>query len=638
MREELRKKLKIIPPLPGVYRYYNLAGEIIYVGKAKNLHRRVNSYFNRSHDDSIKTAALVRHIVDVQYTVVESEQEALLLENSLIKEYQPHYNILLKDGKSYPWICITIGELYPRVFITRNRLALTASQRPGSALFFGPYSSPSLARVLMELLQDLYPLRQCQHTITADVVQRCKIRPCLLAQLHRCASCCTGKVSREEYMEWIEEVRHILSGRTRIVMDHLRAQMEALSEEWRFEEAEELRKKYVLLERYSGRSVVVSARLHNLDVYSLVKEGELSAVNYLHVREGSITTTYTLECQLSADDSESEMLGYAIGHIRELFPQQSEESSEIILSHALQPEEEETLSADERTQRAITTQVQRLYGKLLSVRPQRGDKRKLLSLSEKNARQYLQDQQKLRAKDEASARLERLKVMQHDLGLSQLPRHIECFDNSNIQGTVPVASCVVFRDGVPSKADYRHFNIKTVVGADDFASMKEILTRRYSRMLTEAKDDLPQLIIVDGGKGQLSSAVEALQSLGLDGQITVVGIAKRLEEIYYPNNSRPLMLPRDGSTMLLIKHIDDEAHHFGITFHRNKRSTAAVHSALDDIQGVGKTTRTALIKQFKSLKRVRECSLQELASVIGTHRASLVYTHFHSDNEANADE
>lgn len=595
--DRLKAKLSVIPELPGVYKYFNRDGVIIYVGKAKNLHRRVNSYFNREHDSG-KTNALVRNIADVEYIVVNNDNEAFLLENSLIKENQPHYNILLKDDKSYPWICVT-KELFPRVFITRNR-----TER--GARYYGPYSNSTLAQTVMTLLRDLYPIRTCAHSITHESIHRNKIRPCLLMHLNRCRGCCNGSISDAEYNKYIDEVREILNGNTSSLMDLLRNKMMSLAEELRFEEAEEIRKKYVLLERYCAKTVVVSAQLHNLDVFSFVRDEDNAFVNFLHVRSGSITTSWTTQCRSRLGESDSELLEVAIEEARAKFPELLAESKEIIV-----PFLPDTEFAEQFKQQFVV--------------PERGDKRKLLILSEKNAKQYQHDLLALKEKMDPEKRVVRiLSTMQKDLRLNELPRHIECFDNSNIQGTNPVASCVVFRNAKPCKKDYRHFNIKTVEGPDDFESMREILTRRYSRLLAEG-EGLPQLIIVDGGKGQLSSACEALDSLGLRGKIAVVGLAKRLEEIYFPGDSLPLYLPKDGETLKLIKHLDDEAHHFGITFHRNKRSKSALHSTLDDINGIGTASRTALMKHFKSLKRLREARLEDIATIVGMSKATLVF-------------
>ena len=535
---ELQQKIAILPETPGVYMYYDAEGTVIYVGKAKNLKRRVSSYFNRTHD-VLRTNLLVRAIADMSYIVVPTEQDALNLENSMIKEYKPRYNVLLKDDKSYPWICIT-KELFPRVFMTRQRL------KDGSK-YFGPYTEAGAARAVLELARELYPIRTCRIPITPDTLARGKGRLCLEYHLKRCKGCCVGKISHEDYARYIENIRLILRGDTGELMDYLRGEMERLSSELRFEEAQDLKVKYQLVERYRAKSVIVSQTLDSVDVFGLDDDDSDVYINYMHVRRGAVVRSVTLQYKRRMEETQAQLLSYAMDEVRSRFGLAYDE---VIVP--LEPDAE-------------------FPGATFTV-PQRGDKAKLLDVSTRNARQskldVLKQMERLDPEKRTGRTLERIKA---DFRLNVLPRNIECFDNSNIQGTNPVASCVVFRDAKPSKKDYRHFNIKTVEGPDDFASMKEVLTRRYTRLMEEAPDDLPQLIVVDGGKGQLSAAVEALDEIGLRGTIAVVGIAKRLEEIFFPGDSVPLYIDKNSESLRVVQQLRDEAHRFGITHHRNRR-------------------------------------------------------------------
>ena len=501
---DLKQKIRILPDTPGVYLYYDAEGTVIYVGKAKNLKRRVSSYFNRTHD-VVRTNLLIRAIRDMKYVVVPTEQDALNLEASMIKEYQPRYNVLLKDDKSYPWIVVT-NELYPRVFMTRNK-----AKEGGK--YFGPYTDTKSARTVLDLCRELFKLRSCRHPITQEYLDKGKGRLCLDYHLHRCGGPCKALVSPEEYGKQIEQVRQILRGDTAMLMEHLHAEMERLSAEWRFEEAQELKEQYDAITRYRAKSVIVSQTIDEVDVFGIDDDGKEVFINYMHVRHGSVVRSVTLEFHRRLEESAAELLSLAMAKV----------SAEL-----------------DAVYREVITSIDPEVvpeGARITI-PQRGDKAKLLEVSVKNARQYRIDMLKNLEHTNPEARTERLlERMKADFRLTELPRHIECFDNSNIQGTNPVASCVVFRDGKPAKNDYRHFNIKTVEGPDDFASMKEVLTRRYTRLVNEGKG-LPQLIVVDGGKGQLSSAVEALDDMGLRGTIAIVGIAKRLEEIF-PRRQRP---------------------------------------------------------------------------------------------------
>lgn len=590
--EALREKISFLPDTPGVYTYYDAAGTVIYVGKAKNLKRRVSSYFNRTHD-VLRTNLLVRNIADMSYIVVPTEQDALNLENSMIKEYKPRYNVLLKDDKSYPWIAVT-NELYPRVFLTRHHI------KDGSK-YYGPYTNVGVARTVIELIRELYPLRTCRLPITDSFLRKQQGRLCLQYHIKRCKGCCTGLVSPEEYRRYIDHVKQILRGETGELLAYLKEEMGKLAAELRFEEAQELKERYRLLENYRSKSVIVSQTVGDVDVFG-VDGSECDAevyVNYMHVRHGAVVRSITLRYRRSLQESPSELLAYAMAEIKETLGVDYDEVIVAAMPEVEMPE--------------VTFTV-----------PRRGDKAKLLEVSQRNARQNRVDDLKHLAKHHPEQRVEKiLERMKTDFRLSELPRHIECFDNSNIQGTNPVASCVVFKNAKPSKRDYRHFNIKTVEGPDDFASMREVLTRRYTRLMAEG-EELPQLIVVDGGKGQLSAAVEALDAIGLRGKVAVVGIAKRLEEIYFPGDSVPLYIDKNSESLRIVQHLRDEAHRFGITHHRDRRSKNAITSELDAIKGIGDKTKTALLQEFKSVKRIREATVDQIASIIGPAKAKLV--------------
>ncbi len=595
--ESLKEKISILPESPGCYLYYDAAGTVIYVGKAKNLKRRVSSYFNRQHD-VIRTMLLVRNIVDMRYIVVPTEEDALNLENSLIKEYKPRYNVLLKDDKSYPWIVVT-KEHFPRVFMTRSRI------KDGSK-YFGPYANTAVAKTVLNLIRELYPVRTCRHAITPDYVAKGKGRLCLEYHLKNCQGCCVGLVEETDYSDMISHVKQILRGDTQELLDYLRADMARLSEELRFEEAQAVKEKYQLIERYQSKSVIVSQTLDDIDVFGVDDDKEQVYVNYMHVRRGAIVRSITLEYKRRMEESVAQILDYALTEISGKF--------DIKYDEVVLPE------LPESPFEGVTFNI-----------PKRGDKLKLLEVSAHNARQSRIDALKMMEKHDPEKRTERtLERMKSDFRLTELPRHIECFDNSNIQGSNPVASCVVFRNARPSKRDYRHFNIKTVVGPDDFASMKEVLTRRYTRMMEEAPEDLPQLIVVDGGKGQLSAAVEALDDMGLRGTIAVVGIAKRLEEIYFPGDSVPLYIDKNSESLRVVQQLRDEAHRFGITHHRNQRSKGQIVSELDGVKGIGEKTRDALLQHFKSVKRLREASIDSIADIVGPSKASIIYAALHA--------
>lgn len=587
---ELKEKISILPDTPGVYTYYDKDGNVIYVGKAVNLKRRVSSYFNRTHD-SLRTNLLVRAIADMSYIVVPTEQDALNLENSMIKEYKPRYNVLLKDDKSYPWIVVT-NELYPRVFLTRQHI------KDGSR-YYGPYTNTSVARVVLELISELYPVRTCRVPITQDFLDKKKGRLCLNYHIKKCQGCCTAAISPDVYNGYIEKIKQILRGETQELMRYLRDEMQRLAADLKFEEAQEQKMRYKLLENYQSKSVIVSQTIDEIDVFGINDDDRDVYINYMHVRHGAVVRSVTLRYKRRLDETQAEMIAYAMQEIKD------------------------TLDVD-YDEVVVPVIPEGGWKNVSFIIPQRGDKAKLLEVSAKNARQRKIDDLKHLEKLDPEAHTQKLmERMKADFHLSELPTHIECFDNSNIQGTNPVASCVVFRNGKPSKKDYRHFNIKTVVGPDDFASMKEVLTRRYTRLMQEG-EELPQLVIVDGGKGQLSAAVEAFDEIGLRGKVALVGIAKRLEEIYFPGDSIPLYIDKSSESLRVVQHLRDEAHRFGITHHRDRRSKGQVVSELDGIKGIGEKTAETLLRHFKSVKRMREATLDDIAALIGPAKAKIL--------------
>ncbi|MBQ1933197.1 MAG: excinuclease ABC subunit UvrC [Muribaculaceae bacterium] len=591
MSPELKDKISVLPDTPGVYMYFNAEGRVIYVGKAKNLKRRVSSYFNREHE-SVRTRLLVRAIADMNYIVVPTEEDALNLENSLIKEHQPRYNVLLKDDKSYPWICVT-NEMYPRVFLTYNKVK-------NGGRFYGPYTNTAVARVTLDLINRLYPVRSCRSAITPEFIAANRGRLCLEYHIKNCLGCCTGLISADEYQQYIARIKQILNGDTQELMDYLVGEMQALAAELKFEQAQVLKEKYQLVEKYRAKSVIVSQTVSDIDVFGIDDDDRDVYINYMHVRKGVVVRSLTLEYKRRLDESQAEMLAYAMTEVSQQLG--------IKYRDVIVPVEPEIQLPD-----------------VIFYIPQRGDKKQLLDVSVRNARQKKIDSLKQMEKKDPEQRvmrtLERLKT---DLRMSELPRHIECFDNSNTQGTDPVSACVVFKNARPSKRDYRHFIVKTVEGPNDFATMQEVITRRYTRMLDE-EQELPQLIIVDGGKGQLSAAVEVLDRLGLRGKIAIIGIAERLEEIYFPGDSVPLYINKNSESLRVIQHLRDEAHRFGITHHRKRRAKSQTRSELDAIKGIGDKTKTALLTHFKSVKRIREATLDQIAAIIGPAKAQLVH-------------
>lgn len=593
--EQLRKKILSLPDSPGVYMYLDKTGTVIYVGKAKNLKRRVSSYFNRQHEIR-RTNLLVRSIVDMRFIVVHSEEDALHLENAMIKEYQPRYNVLLKDDKSYPWIVVTKEE-FPRVFMTRERGL--------EAKYYGPYSKEQSARVVLQLIRDIFPLRSCRHSLDEKGIARGKYSLCLDYHIKKCGGPCRGFINRDQYGEYVARVNTILRGDTLELEQHLLDEMEHLSAEWKFEEAQEVKEKYEAVKQYNAKSVIARADTADRDIFAYVANeiGDIAIINFMHLHKGAVTQSLNLEYRRCDAESKGELLSMAIAEVGRRF----ERTFTEIVVHFLPDVEFENVKF---------------------IVPQRGDMKKVLDIATKNATQYMKDREKQAEALDPERGVEKLmETMKKDFRLDVQPRHIECFDNSNIQGTNPVASCVVFKNGKPSKKDYRHFNIKTVVGADDFASMKEVLHRRYTRMMAEG-EKLPDMVVVDGGKGQLSAAVEAFDEMGIRGMVALVGIAKRLEEIYFPGDSFPLYINKTSPSLRVIQALRDEAHRFGITHHRDRRSKGQTVSELDSIKGIGPATRKALIKQFKSVKRLKEATLEDVSKVVGPAKAKLVRDHF----------
>ena len=590
----VKEKIALFPHSPGVYRYYDAEGKVIYVGKAKDLHKRVAQYFVPPERLNTKTRILVSKIADAQFSVVDSEADALLLENNLIKQYKPKYNILLKDSKTYPWICVT-GEEFPRVFITR-RIEKGQGNR-----YFGPYSSVLHARGLVDFFRENYALRTCRLHITSDAILHGKFRPCLDFHIGRCKAPCIGKISRAEYNDAIEEIVRILSGRLGEVIRFYKAQMAEAAERLDFEQAQVFKDKLRSLEKHYAKSVITSAADTDADVFSLVFDGGEAFGNFLRIRGGAIVQSLNLGFRSQIEEEPATMLATFIGEIEDKFGQLSRE---VIVP--FMPDVE-------------------IEGVEFRI-PQRGEKLSLLELSAKNAKEFHFNSLKQREHTDPEAfRMSVMQDLQKALGMKELPRHMECFDNSNIQGTNPVASCVVFRDAEPSKADYRRFKIKTVIGANDYASMKEVVNRRYSRMLAENPDDLPQLIVIDGGKGQLEFAHQALAELGILDRVTVVGLAKRLEEVIRVGDPYPLFIDRNSQALKVLQRIRDEAHRFGITFHRNLRSKAAIQSALREIKGVGEKTEQRLLMHYGSVARIAAAPLEDLSALVGAELAIRIH-------------
>ena len=596
-REELLAKIKLLPDKPGIYQYLDVSNTIIYVGKAKNIKKRVTSYFTKNQDNA-KTKLLVRKIVDIHYIVVDTELDALLLENNLIKKHQPKYNIQLKDDKTYPWICIK-NEPFPRVFSTRRII------KDGSS-YFGPYSSVKVMHTLIALIKELYPLRNCQLDLSNKKIQSNNYKVCLEYHIGNCLGPCVGYQSEENYEEAIRHIEHILKGNVGSVVQLLKSKMANHAMLFEYEAAQQTKEKIEVLQQFQAKSTIVSPKIHEVDVLTLVEEGDLKFVNYLSIINGAIVHGYTVEVQTKLNESNQDVLNYVLVEMRNRF---SSNAKEVLVEEVLETN-------------------------LLGIRctvPQIGDKKSLVELSKRNASYYRLEkrkQVKISHPEQHTQRI--LTTIQNDFRLQELPIHMECFDNSNIQGTNPVSACVVFKNGKPSKKDYRHFNIKTVEGPDDFASMEEVVYRRYKRMLDE-HISLPQLIIIDGGKGQLSSALKSLEKLNLRGKVAIVGIAKRLEEIYFPGDSLPIYLDKRSESLKVIQFMRNEAHRFGITHHRNKRSKGAIQSELLTIKGIGSKTQEQLVKGLKTVSRIKEAPLEKLEEILGKAKARIVWKHFHSD-------
>lgn len=593
--EYLNNIIKNIPDKPGCYQYYDSNNTIIYIGKAKSLKKRVSSYFTNSKQHNNKTRVLVSKIRDIKYIIVDTEEDTFLLENNLIKQHLPRYNIMLKDDKTYASIVIK-NEYFSRVYQTRNIV------KDGSQ-YFGPYTSGKSIKAILEVIHKLYPIRTCKLPLTPESIKNGNYKVCLEYHIKRCKGPCENLQTLEDYKEGIENIKEILKGNIQIISRKLFDKMQVLASELKFEEAQLVKEKYDLIETFKIRSTVVSQIMYNIDVYGYDEDKSSAYINYLSVHNGAIIQAYTFEYKKKLDEEKEEILSQGIFEMRNRF---GSKAKEIVIPFI----------PDSKLQNVEYTI------------PQRGDKRKLLDLSIQNVKQYKLDKLKRAESLNPEQRKTRiLKDIQKDLHLKDLPIHIECFDNSNIQGTNPVAACVVFKMGKPSKKDYRHFNVKTVEGPDDFSSMREIVYRRYKRLLDEGSP-LPQLIVIDGGKGQLGAACESLRELDIYGKVAIISIAKRLEELYFPGDSIPLYLEKTSETLRVIQHLRDEAHRFGITFHRNQRSRSQTQSEFDNIKGIGKSAKEALFKKFKSAKRIKEVTQSELEEVVGKHKASLIIEYF----------
>jgi excinuclease ABC subunit C len=598
MSNALEIQIKALPNSPGVYQYFDINDVIIYVGKAKNLKKRVASYFTKNHENG-KTRVLVKKIVSIKHIVVDTETDALLLENNLIKKYQPKYNVMLKDDKTYPWICIK-KERFPRIFLTRNVV------KDGSE-YFGPYTSVRTAKAVLDLIKELYTLRTCKYDLSKEKIAAKKYKVCLEYHLGNCKAPCENLQTEENYQLDISAIRNIVKGNFKESLEKFSELMQDFAAKMEFEEAQKIKVKLEQLSNYQAKSTVVNPSINNVDVFSVISDESFGYVNFFKIANGSIIQSHTSEIKKKLDETDKTLLELSIIEIRQRFNSQSKE---IYVPFTVEVGDDVKVTV-----------------------PKTGDKKRIVELSIRNARYFRQDrfkQLKIVDPDRHANRI--MAQMKTDLRLKALPRHIECFDNSNIQGTHPVAACVVFRNGKPSKKEYRHYNIKTVVGPDDFASMEEVVFRRYKRLLAE-NESLPQLIIIDGGKGQLSSALKSLDILGLRGKIAIVGIAKRLEEIYYPGDAVPLYLDKKSESLKVIQFLRNEAHRFGITFHRNKRSKSAIQSELEQISSVGKQTITTLLRKFKSAKRVKSATLEELELEVGQARAKIIFEYFNHKSE-----
>lgn len=594
-RAHIFNMLKTLPESPGVYQFFDHTGTILYVGKAKNLKKRVSSYFQKKSHESFKVRVLVKKVADIRHIVVDSESDALLLENNLIKKFQPRYNVLLKDDKTFPWICVK-NEEFPRVFLTRNVI------RDGSR-YFGPYTSASTARTLLELIRSLYPLRTCKYHLSDENIREKKYKVCLEYHLGNCMGPCEGLQDKVDYSHSIDQIQQILKGNLHEVISHLKDKMKSFADEYRFEEAESVRKKIESIQQFQVKTTIVNPAISNVDVFSIEDQSKYAVVNYLKILEGAVVQSHTAEIRKRLNETTREILAYAIIDIRERV---DSAATEIILPQDLSEE---------------------LPWFKIYV-PQRGDKKKLLELSRRNARMYvLEKNRRSEYSDRNKSTKQLLELVQRDLRLKHKPLHIECFDNSNFQGSQPVAACVVFRNGRPSKKEYRHYNIKTVTGADDFASMSEVVYRRYDRLLQEEKT-LPQLVIIDGGKGQLNAAVKSLKKLGIEKEVGIIGIAKKLEEIYFPGDPVPLYIDKNSGSLRVIQYLRNEAHRFGIQFHRQKRSGDMAVSELQSIKGIGQDSIQKLFKKYGSLDQIMKVNENDLAALLDKKKANLLTTYF----------
>ncbi len=593
----LELQIQTLPDNPGVYQYYDKDEKILYVGKAKNLKKRVSSYFNKVHDTA-KTNVLVKKIVTIKHIIVATESDALLLENNLIKTLQPRYNVLLRDDKTYPWICIK-KEPFSRLFPTRKMI------KDGSE-YFGPYTNFKTVNTILDLIKELYPLRTCNYDLSETNIQKGKYKVCLEYHIGNCKGGCEGYETAANYQTQIDAIREILKGNFKESLKDFKSKMQQFATNMQFEEAQQIKEKIEVLQNYQSRSTILNPKISDIDVFSIISDEAVAYVNFLQIAHGAIICSFTLELKKKLDETNEELLQLAVVELRERFQLTSKE---IILPFPLD------------------------FGATIKITvPQLGDKKHILELSERNAKYYRLDQLKQIQIVDPERHTNRIMAqMQKDLRLTVEPRHIECFDNSNIQGTNPVAACVVFKDGKPSKKDYRHFNIKTVEGSNDFASMEEVVYRRYKRLLDEAQP-LPNLIIIDGGKGQLSSALKIMDELDLRGKIAIIGIAKRLEELYYPGDSAPLYLDKKSETLKVIQQLRNEAHRFGITFHRDKRSKAALNSSIETIAGIGEKTMLVLIKHFKSVKRLKLATENEISDVVGVSKAKKITDFYRKEN------
>ena len=597
MTDALELQLKTLPESPGIYQYYDKESKLLYVGKAKNLKKRVTSYFTKTHDSG-RIRVLVKNIASIEHIVVKTEKDALLLENNLIKKYKPKYNVMLRDDKTYPWLVIK-KERFPRIFLTRTVI------KDGSE-YFGPYTSVKTVKILLDLIKDVYPIRTCKYDLSKEKINAGKYKVCLEYHLGNCLGPCEGLQSEKDYNNSVKEIRNIIKGNFKDSVKRLNDSMMQYASEMEFEKAQKIKEKLDRLSSYQAKSTVVNPTINNVDVFSIISDANYAYANFLKLSNGNIIQSHTTEIKKKLEETDQELLELFITEIRQRF-------------NSTSPEIYVPFSVDVGEDIKVTI-------------PKLGDKKRIVELSERNAKYYKLEQLKQIKIVDPDRHTKRIMAqMKADLRLSEEPRHIECFDNSNIQGSNPVAACVVFKDGKPSKNDYRHYNIKTVEGPDDFASMEEVVYRRYKRLLSE-DESLPQLIVIDGGKGQLSSALKSLEVLGLRGKIAIIGIAKRLEEIYYPDDKVPLYLDKKSETLKIIQHLRNEAHRFGITFHRNKRSKSAIQSELEEIPNVGKQTITTLLRKFKSAKRVREASVEELEEVVGKARAKQIVDYYQPKN------